>query len=171
MTFEQLSSYMNYLGLHTAINPLVYRLVHSLSPLCSDLSVRPASNSLYSLRSIAVDHMSSKMSLHMVKVTLRERGRIFLYAVNETATALCKRYPENLDRKQAVVYVCLWCVCNLQTLHQCLFRIISPQIVNMLFERCRDEVIQFDNARSNLSSLSLQDLHVPLDFICNVGTS
>lgn len=106
MTFEQLSSYMNYLGLHTAINPLVYRLVRSLSPFCSDLSVRPASNSLYSLRSIGVDHISSKMSLHMVKVTLRERGRIFLYAVNETATALCKRYPENLDRKQAVAYVC-----------------------------------------------------------------
>lgn len=38
----------------------------------------------------------------------------------------------------------------------------------MLYERCREEVLLFDKARLNLSNLSLQDLNVPVDFVCNV---
>lgn len=39
----------------------------------------------------------------------------------------------------------------------------------MLYERCREEVLLFDKARLNLSNLSLQDLNVPVDFVCNVA--
>ena len=46
---------------------------------------------------------------------------------------------------------------------------ISPRIVSMLYERCREEVLLFDKARLNLSNLSLQDLNVPVDFVCNVA--
>lgn len=46
---------------------------------------------------------------------------------------------------------------------------ISPRIVSMLYERCREEILLFDKARLNLSNLSLQDLNVPVDFVCNVA--
>ena len=39
----------------------------------------------------------------------------------------------------------------------------------MLYERCREEILLFDKARLNLSNLSLQDLNVPVDFVCNVA--
>lgn len=96
---------MNYLGLYASINPLISQLVSSLAPNSPPSSLRPSSNSLYLLRTVSAQHVPPKSSLHMLKVGLRERGHIYLQAVNELASALCKRYPENADRKNVVVYV------------------------------------------------------------------
>ena len=100
---------MNYLGLYASINPLISQLVSSLSPSSpsssSSSSPRPSSNSLYMIRTVSTQKLPPKSSLHMLKVGLRERGHVYLQAINELANALCERYHENAERKTVVVYV------------------------------------------------------------------
>ena len=39
----------------------------------------------------------------------------------------------------------------------------------MLLEQCRDQITEFDNARNKLSAITLEDLKVPKELICNVS--
>lgn len=96
---------MNYLGLYASINPLISQLVSFLAPSSPEPSLRPSSNSLYMLRTVSTQKVPPKTSLHMLKVGLRERGHVYLQAINELANVLCKRYPEYAERKNVVIYV------------------------------------------------------------------
>ena len=97
---------MNYLGLYASINPLISQLVSSLTPSSpsssSSSSPRPSSNSLYMIRTVSTQKLPPKSSLHMLKVGLRERGHVYLQAINELANALCKR----VESRAAKVVTC-----------------------------------------------------------------
>lgn len=146
-------AYMNY---HCSLQPLLAKLRHSANLLTSVQDGRPSQNSLYYLKEIT---FSSHPITNVIKEELIAEGKKYCDNVHQAITEVCRVIPECRSRKQVFFY----------SLHHCTLHSVTARLTPLILEHCRDQITQFDNARNKMMMVTLEELHVPKEFHCNVG--
>ena len=144
-------AYMNY---HCELQPLLTKLRHCAHLLTSVQDGRPSQNSLYYLKEIS----PTAHPIANIKEELITEGKKYYESVQQVMTEICRVRPECRLRKSIFFY----------SLHHCTLHSITARIIPTILECCRDQIAQFDQARNQMMMITLEELHVPKEFCCNV---
>ena len=146
---------MAYMSYHCNLQPLLSRLRHCAHLVTSVQDGRPSQNSLYYLKDISP-------TAHPIATNIKDElivnGKRYSENIQQIMTEICKVLPECRSRKSLFFY----------SLHHCTLHSITARIIPTILECCRDQIAQFDQARNQMMMITLEELHVPKEFRCNV---
>ena len=139
------------------------RLYNELNTIIVAPIERPSQNSLYFLNDV------KGLNRPGFRESLLSAGKQYLQKVQKTVNEICSLKPELRSRKQSFVYVEMRWMDDLQAIHHWSLHTVTGRLMPLILACCQTEINQFIEARRKLSSLTLEDLHVPKAFLCNVS--
>ena len=153
LTYSQLEVHTLYLSYYDALQPHLMRLYNELNTIIVAPIERPSQNSLYFLNDV------KGLNRPGFRESLISAGKQYLQKVQKTVNEICSLKPELRSRKQSFLYA----------IHHWSLHTVTGRLMPLLLSCCQTEINRFIDARRKLASLTLEDLHVPKAFLCNVS--
>lgn len=139
------------------------RLYNELNTIIVAPIERPSQNSLYFLNDV------KGLNRPGFRESLISAGKQYLQKVQKTVNEICSLKPELRSRKQSFLYVGVWRIRHVQAIHHWSLHTVTGRLMPLLLSCCQTEINRFIDTRRKLASLTLEDLHVPKAFLCNVS--